>query len=144
MIAGFGILLLFSYIDICTRKVPVKLLIASNVAAFAYHLIIREIDVFVLLGGIGIGIIFLFISRVTGENLGYGDSWGILILGIYLGAWELLEVLFIAFFLLAVFAIILLTVSRMSRRAALPFFPFLTGGYFLVLLESGIRGGIKL
>ena len=46
------------------------------------------------------GVLFLGFSWATRERMGYGDSWAILILGIFLGLWGLLEVLAAAFFFL--------------------------------------------
>ena len=88
-------------------------------------------DLRMLLGGTGVGAVFLLVSRMTGEGVGYGDSWLILILGIYLGMWKLLEVLAGTCLLLAVTSVICLTVKRMSRRCTLPFVPFLAAGYLL-------------
>ena len=131
------ILVVFSYIDIRIHKVPIKLLIFSNVAALMHHLMIREINLWVMLGGIGVGAVFLLISKVTREEVGYGDSWGILIMGIYLGLWKTLEVLSVAFLLLGITAGIVLCTKKMSRKCALPFFPFLTGGYVVILFMKG-------
>jgi len=135
--AGLGVLLVLSYIDIRIHRVPVKLLAVSNIAAILYYIIFREINIWALAGGAGVGIIFLIISRVTREGFGYADSWGILILGLYLGFWKLLELLFAAFSMLAIFAIAMLAGKKMSRRCVLPFFPFLTVGYVAVLLGTG-------
>ncbi len=137
-IMGLLLLFIFSYIDIRLRKVPVRLLIFSNMAAFAHHLIFRDINLWVLTGGILVGALFLFVSKATNEEVGYGDSWGILILGTYMGIWGLLEVLSIAFLFLGAAAGIVLCNKRMSRKCALPFFPFLTGGYIVTLM---LRGG---
>ena len=107
-------------------------------AAVAHHLIFRDIDLWVLLGGILAGAVFLLISKVTDEEVGYGDSWGILVLGTYMGIWRLLEVLSIAFLLLGAAAGAVLCTKRMSRKCALPFFPFLAGGYIMSFM---VRGG---
>ncbi len=136
-ITGLCVLLLFSYFDIKSRKIPAGLLAASSIGAFCYYAVFKEISPWLLIGGIGTGVVFLLVSKVTREGLGYADSWGILALGAYLGLWELLELLFIAFFLLAFFAMAALSVKKMPRRYALPFFPFLTGGYIIVFLETG-------
>ena len=134
-----GILLLLSYMDIRIRKVPVKILMAAGMAAAGYHILCQEMNAWLLAGGMAVGLIFLFISRVTDESVGYGDSLAILILGVYLGFWELLEVLASAFCLLGVGVVILLGITRMSRKCLIPFFPFLTGGYILTML---FRGGV--
>ena len=107
-------------------------------------------NVWILGGGIAVGLCFLGISRLTGEGIGYGDSIMILLLGIYLGIWKLLIVLSGAFFLLALAAVVLLSyysirgkgmaqgtvgMKKISRKYALPFYPFLTCGYILYLVS---------
>ena len=44
--------------------------------------------------GIGVGVLFLLVSKVTEEAIGYGDSVAIMILGGYLGFWKVVGVLF--------------------------------------------------
>ena len=48
--------------------------------------------------GIGVGVLFLLVSKVTEEAIGYGDSVAIMILGEYLGFWKVVVVLAAAFF----------------------------------------------
>lgn len=132
-----GILIILSLIDIRLRKVPVRILAISGVSVVVYHLIVHEMNPWLIVGGIAVGIMFLLISKVTEESMGYGDSVGILILGFYLGLWQLVEVLLGAFFLLTLVAIFILCIAKLSRRCTLPFFPFLTGGYILSVLVGG-------
>ncbi|MCI9025395.1 MAG: prepilin peptidase [Dorea sp.] len=129
-----GFLAWVSVIDLRTRRIPVVLLIVWNLQAVIYRLYQvtggRE-DAALFIGGIGVGAAFFLISRVTKEGIGYGDSWMILILGIYLGVWEILEVLAGTCLLLAAASVICLTAKRMSPSFAFPFAPFLAAGYLL-------------
>ena len=134
-----GILIIVSVIDLKCRKIPVNILAAASAGALIYRCLCCRESVMLLAGGIGIGVFFLFISRITQESIGYGDSLGILCLGIYLGMWKLLEILAGAFFLLALCGIAVLIRKRMSRKSALPFYPFLAVSYAACLLaERGI------
>lgn len=129
-----GILAGLSVIDIRTRRIPVWSLVVWSIFVCCYQLfqILRgNGDILLVAGGIGIGILSLFISRVTKEGIGYGDSWAVFILGIYLGMWKLIEMLTGALLLLAVYAVICMAVKKMSRKIRLPFFPFLAAGYLL-------------
>ena len=84
------------------------------------------------------GILFLWISKITNEAIGYGDSLAILILGIYLGIWGLLEVLMTAFFILGIIGLICVVIKRKKKGLAFPFYPFLTVGYLLGVCIGGI------
>lgn len=132
-----GALTGLSVVDILYRKIPGEILALGMVGALAYHLVARETDPWILAGGAGVGLLFLLVSRITREGIGYGDSWAVLDLGLYLGLWKLLEVLAGTFFLLFAASVAALARKRMSRKSTLPFFPFLASGYLMVLLGGG-------
>lgn len=58
-----------SIADIHYRKVPGEILAMGAVGACVYRICMEQENVWILGGGIAIGILFLFISRVTGEKL---------------------------------------------------------------------------
>lgn len=89
------------------------------------------------LAGIGVGVLSLLVSKVTEEAIGYGDSVAIMILGGYLGFWKVVGVLAAAIFTSGVCSVIL---ALRGRVKTMPFFPFLTLGYILMLAEQ--RGGV--
>ena len=106
----------------------------GNAAGLVSGRYLHAEDIWLILGGVGVGILFLAVSRFTGESMGYGDSWAILILGIYLGLWELLTALTGAFFLLAAVSAAGLAAKKMSKRLRIPFYPFLTAGYLMSVI----------
>ena len=79
--------------------------------------------------GAGTGIVFLIISKVTDESFGYGDSILILIMGGFLGFWNILTVLLTAFSMAALFSSFMLIRKKFHRKSAFPFVPFLTASY---------------
>lgn len=133
------VMIALSVKDIKMHKVSAYGLLAAGAASICYQWVIGKMDIKLILGGIVVGMLFIVISKVTQEGIGYGDSLGILILGIYLGIWGLLTVVSIAFFLLLCVMIPLLFIKRMSRKCALPFYPFLTIGYLGLLLMEGVN-----
>ena len=86
------------------------------------------------LGGAAVGISFFFISKYSRESVGYGDSWLILLLGIFLGGKIVVEVLFVASFLAALFSIGYGLVRGWNRKNTIPFIPFLAVAYVGVVL----------
>lgn len=128
-IVCLGVLIIVSVLDIKYRKIPMRMLAVMIIGAVIYQGLCGREDAVLIVGGIAVGVVFLFISRVTKEGMGYGDSLGILGLGIFLGLWKLVEVLAMAFFMLALFGALVLAVKKMSRKCALPFYPFLAVAY---------------
>ena len=134
------ILVCLSVSDIYFRKIPAEILLLTNLAAVIYQIMIGQMDLWMIAGGAAVGGVFLYISKVTREGIGYGDSWAILILGIFLGIWKLMEVLAGAFFILSLASVFFLARKKMSRKQSIPFFPFLAIGYLLQVLAGGMKG----
>ena len=124
--------------DIKTRTVSPIALIFGGMISITTQLLFKRMDFWIVFGGAAIGAVCMMISKFTKEGLGYGDSLVILILGTYLGFYDLLLVLSTAFFLLLCVSIPALCIRKMSRKYALPFLPFLTCGYILLLLAGGM------
>ena len=126
---GMAFLTGLSVEDMRFRKVSGELLVMMAVLGISYRIYEKNNSWISMLCGIGIGVIFLIISYITREALGYGDSILIIVLGLFVGAVELIEILTMTWIVLALSAMILLTFKRFSRKTALPFVPFLTLGY---------------
>lgn len=133
-----GYLLGLSVWDIWSRRIPACLLALGAGAAALYQIIWGEIPGILSIAGAAVGVVFLIVSKVTEEAFGYGDSFLILVLGIYLGFWNLLCLLVASFMLAAGFAMVVLAAKHFKRKTVFPFIPFLGIGYLLmVLLEVG-------
>ena len=91
------LLILGSIRDIRKRSLPVWTLYAVEILVMIWGVWKQEVVWWEIAGGILIGAVFLGISKWTGEALGYADSGLILILGSYLGMWQLMILLLIAF-----------------------------------------------
>ena len=113
------ILLFFSIMDIQMRKVSVYMLAAAGAGSILYQLLAGKMNLWLLAGGCLIGVSFVLLSKITDEGIGYGDSIGILVLGIFLGFWRVLTVISTAFFLLLCVLIPVMWKKRMSRKAAM-------------------------
>ncbi len=124
-------------LDIRQHALPVALLAVGTAGALGRWLLLREVDLWLFLGGALLGAFFFLVSFLTREQFGYGDSFGILILGLLVGFWQALWALSVTFFLLLIAVIPLLAFRKMSRKVRLPFFPFLTGGYLILLVSEG-------
>lgn len=125
----FIYLLVLSFIDIKSRKIPVWTLIIGMMLSIIFQYMAGNTDHILIILGAMTGVVFIITSKMTKEKFGYGDSILILILGIFLGFWNIMYLLFIAFFVSAVYSVILLSVFRKGKKESFPFIPFLTIGY---------------
>lgn len=131
-IADWVILLLLGICSVSDAKkktMPAVLLIVFSVTVVAFAWFDNAVSVRFRVGGILMGILFLLISKYTKEAVGYGDSWLILLLGIYLGYLQAFEVLFGASLLAGVVSVFFLWKRSWKKKATLPFVPFLTISY---------------
>lgn len=131
-----GILAWLSVTDIKRRRIPETVLIFGSVIATGYVILVGGGHIGLAAGGLLIGFMFVIISKVTGEQLGYGDSWLLCILGEYLGIWNLLVLLFTAWLAVALAAMAALAGRRFRRRTELPMIPFITVGYMVMWAEE--------
>lgn len=123
--------------DIFRRKLPPAVLGAGILLAAGYQCIWGKRSVVLCLAGVGAGCVFLLVSKATRQAFGYGDSILILVLGIYLGFWNLLSLLVVSFCMTAAAAVGVLVTHKFNRKSTLPFVPFLGIGYVLLVLAGG-------
>ena len=128
-----GILVVVSWGDWKRKEISVRMLLIMTVLTGFKVLFFSEKFIEVVLG-IGIGVGFLLISKWTKEQIGYGDSWLILILGIYIGFGNLLVVLFVASLGAALFSLVFCMLHQWNRNYTIPFVPFLAAAYVGVML----------
>lgn len=130
-----GYLGVLTVMDIRNKRLNLLFLLSGFLLMTAGFFCKREIHPLLLATGAGVGLMFLLASRVTGESFGYGDSILIMIMGGFLGFWDILSLLTAAFLLAAVFSVIMLVRKKFNRKTAFPFVPFLmiayTGGMIL-------------
>ena len=130
-----GYLGVLTVMDIRNKRLNLLFLLSGFLLMAAGFFCKREIHPLLLATGAGVGLVFLRASRVTGESFGYGDSILIMIMGGFLGFWDILSLLTAAFLLAAVFSVIMLVRKKFNRKTAFPFVPFLmiayTGGMIL-------------
>lgn len=122
-------MIILMLMDIKWKKLSLAALMSGFILLAAGFLCGRNIHVMLLAAGAGVGIVFMVVSRVTEEAFGYGDSILILIMGGFLGFWNILFLLVTAFSMAALFSIFMLLRKKFHRKSAFPFVPFLTAAY---------------
>ena len=117
-------LCVLTVMDIRRKRLNLAFLLSGFLLVAAGIFAARQIHPLLLLTGGGVGLVFFVTSKVTGEAFGYGDSLLILIMGSFLGFWDILSLLTAAFLLAAVFSAVMLAGRKFSRKTAFPFVPF--------------------
>ena len=115
--------------DIKYQKISTEYLLAGSCAAILYRALFGRMHWSVWVAGLGCGIVFLMISKWSQEGIGYGDSWMILNMGIFLGIWNLLGMLMLAFLVAVMAAGAGLWSGKWKRTTRMSFYPFLLIGY---------------
>ena len=128
-----GTLAVASWGDWKRKEISVRILLIMTFLASIKVVFFSEKFLEVILG-LGIGVGFLLISKCTEEQIGYGDSWLILVLGIYVGFEKLLILLFTASLGAAIFSLIFCMIHKWNRNFTIPFVPFLAAAYLGVML----------
>lgn len=131
-IVCMGMLAGLSATDLKSRRISGSILMIGSILAAGYALFAGGGHIGLAIEGLLTGLIFVLVSKVTREQLGYGDSWLLCILGTYLGIWKLLELMAIAWIAVALAAVAVLALHKCRRGAVLPMVPFITAGYIVM------------
>ena len=127
IVAIFLIKLAFD--DWKTKKVSVWILILMTVVMVVSRIFFVSMSIWETLGGIIIGTLSFLISKAGEEAIGYGDSWIVFLLGLYLGGVKLLELIFVASLLGCIFSVGKILRGGWYRKSTIPYIPFLTIAY---------------
>ena len=128
------LLVLCSISDWKRKTIPAMLLVVFSVVVCLFSLVCDNVSLRLRIGGFFMGLLFLLISKVTKEAMGYGDSWLILLLGVYMGYLRAIGVLFVASMIAGILSLFFLWRLHWRRTATLPFVPFLSISYLGALL----------
>ena len=127
------ILTVLSIIDIRSKRIPLLMIVGLIVMAIVSSLILQSVDWVLVAAGAAVGLVFVLVSKVTKEKLGYGDSLILLALGILLGFWEVMILILIAFLASACFGIVMVCWKKKNKNTSFPFVPFIALSYALVM-----------
>lgn len=111
------------------KEIPLLFLVMMSGVTVFCLLFCHQGNLWQHVGGILLGSFFFLISRFSKEAIGYGDSWIILLLGLYLGLSVTIELLFVASFVAGVGSLFFLWKKRWRKKATMPFVPFLALAY---------------
>lgn len=115
------------------KSIPLCLLVLLGMITTASAFLCHSISIWERALGVILGILLLLVSKCSHEAIGYGDSWIILFLGLYLGGMQTLQLLFWASAMAGVWSLFFLWRRKWNKQATLPFLPFLAISYIGVV-----------
>ena len=121
-----------TFTDIKKRNVCGWLCILNIVAAIMLHTIFRDISGKSLIEGAIIGGIFLIISVVTREKIGYGDSLVFLAIGLIMGG----EKCFVIILLCSIFSLVAIILKKTTFKSTVAFMPFVLAGALVTFIST--------
>lgn len=127
-------LVVSSCIDIKLHIIPNRLQAYLAILALGYAALNYKIAWILLLGGAVYFLLFLFLSIITGGNLGMGDVKLGFSIGAILGLTLIVKYLAFSFILAGVIAFVLLITKKKKLNDKMAFGPYLAAGFILVLL----------
>lgn len=126
----FLLLTVCAVFDIYKKKIPLAVVLAGILMAIILN----------IRGGSGVaawyamalsmipGAAFWGLSLLTGEKVGYGDGWMLMMIGLFLGLEQCFMILLTGLMLESAVVLALLAVRKISTDKAVPFAPFLLLG----------------
>ena len=127
-----------SLFDIKTKRLPDVSLILGLVASVLVRIAFTGQSFSSYAAAAVVGIIFVIISYLTNEKIGYGDSFVILSIGILVGLENLLFILFTAFVMASFFGMVILVSNNFRKDTGIPFVPFIFAAFIMLLLFQNI------
>ena len=79
-----------------------------------------------------IGVTLLVAAKISNQRIGYGDGIIFLILGLWIGFWDGISLLFFSLILSSIISVYLIIVRRKGRDYRIPFIPFVTAAYIIL------------
>lgn len=115
--------------DIKSQKLSVHSLLAFMIMGLGIRLVYFRTGFWELFVGMWAGILVLIAAKITEEAIGYGDGVVILIVGIYAGLRMTLYALFLAFIIMMLCSMVILSGKGFRTNMRLPFVPCILFGY---------------
>jgi leader peptidase (prepilin peptidase)/N-methyltransferase len=127
-------LALCAYYDLKSLQLPLLLLVAFGVASGVWCLANDGFANGEFLLCLMPGILFLLVSFLTREALGYGDGVVLLLVCLLLEMKTVMLFIMLALALSALTALVIVTLMKKSRQTRLPFMPFLLVAWGVIII----------
>ncbi|MCR5388068.1 MAG: prepilin peptidase [Lachnospiraceae bacterium] len=133
-IATLALLAYSSFKDIKTKTVSIYVTMLFSIVGIVLHMLFARASILDICGGLGVGVMVLFVSFLTKNAIGRGDAFIIMAIGTLLGGYNTMILLFIALFLCGIHAFWLLMIKKEDKKTAIPFAPFLLVSFVVYMV----------
>ena len=134
-------IILFGFMGICAvcdgmeKKIPLAVVWLGIITAIVLHMqgmTGNQSWLSVVLSVLP-GVLFWMLSFVTGEKVGYGDGWLLVMIGVFTGLWKCFLILLVGLTAESLVVLVLLVMGRITKNRQIPFAPFLLLGTGVML-----------
>lgn len=133
--------LLFLFLVVCAvfdglrRQIPLAVVWLGMVLAACLQIggCMGETNIFSAALSLTPGMVFFLLSFLTGEKVGYGDGWVLLMIGLFIGIYRCFLILLLGLVAESAVALVLLAFKKIQRDREIPFSPFLLLGMGVVM-----------
>ena len=120
-----------------SREIILLLLITCLSGALIRVFMSRGIGLWEVVGGVLIGFCAIGLSMISNEQIGRGDGFVIVAIGLILGFRKCLFAVCIASIIMTLVSVIVLIWRKGNRNTRLPFIPALFAGYMMCMMVAG-------
>ena len=134
-----------AYVDIKFKEIPVNIALITSVVGVVLTFLATIISgimsvemifsvVKTLIISLIPGVVLYLVSKITNQIIGYGDAMVVGVIGLYLGAKNVVNIMLIAFFIAGLIALYEIVIMKKNKRYEMPFVPFLFVSYVFINL----------